>query len=281
MPEIAPGILVFDSGVGGLSVCTEIQHLRPDAHILYVADTGFFPYGSKDEGVLSRRVCDVVRTAIAQSNHPIHIIVIACNTASTVCLPELRDMVRVPVVGTVPAIKPAATQSKSRVIGLLGTPGTVRRRYTQELIDQFAPDCQIIRVGSAALVQQAEQSLTGTPLDDAILATEIAPFFAPDAAGLDIVVLACTHFPLLRADLMRLAPTSVDWIDSGAAIARRTDLLLQQAGFSPTAAPSLPPGSQSMTTAPDLEHRYQRAFGMFGLCPPINIIVPEPITHDA
>jgi glutamate racemase len=228
-----PGILVFDSGVGGLSVLAEIQQIRPDADFVYVADNEFFPYGAKEETVLIERVAAVVKAVIAASDVDISIVVIACNTASTICLPRLRSILSIPVVGTVPAIKPAAAMSHSRVIGLLGTAGTVRRRYTQELIEQFAQDCHVIRVGSSALVTQAEHWLTESRIDDDVLRQEIAPFFTddPETAKLDVIVLACTHFPLLAERLNALAPHPVTWIDSGAAIARRCDLLLTDAGY--------------------------------------------------
>ena len=270
-----PGILVFDSGVGGLSVLAEIQKIWPQANFLYVADTAFFPYGNKEEAILVKRVADVVTAAIATAAFPVSIIVIACNTASTVCLPHLRSVVTIPVVGTVPAIKPAAALSQSRIIGLLGTPGTVSRRYTHELIEQFAKDCQVIRIGSAALVAEAEQWLTGGDIHPQVLADEIAPFFADDPAigGLDVIVLACTHFPLLSDHLRQIAPRQVEWIDSGAAIARRCRLLLEQAGFSSISG-LLHQGASQITSPIDHE-KYARVFAQFSLDPPtINQIAP-------
>ena len=150
----SPRILVFDSGVGGLSIVHEIQKKLPFAPLVYASDNAFFPYGTKGEAELIARVDKVLRKIIAA--HPIDIIVIACNTASTLTLPHLRNSFTQPVVGVVPAIKPAAAQSKSQVIGLLATPATVARPYTQALIREHAPNAKVISVGSSELVQLAE-----------------------------------------------------------------------------------------------------------------------------
>ncbi|MEI9985101.1 MAG: glutamate racemase [Aliidongia sp.] len=154
-----PVIAVFDSGVGGLSVAAEIAALLPGAALAYVCDNGFFPYGTKGEAELIERV-DRVASQAVEAIRP-DVLVVACNTASTVALPRLRDHLTMPVVGVVPAVKPAAARSAKRVIGLLGTAGTVRRAYTQELIDRFAADCTVLRVGSAELVEMAEAGAGG------------------------------------------------------------------------------------------------------------------------
>ncbi|GIL39641.1 glutamate racemase [Roseiterribacter gracilis] len=224
-------ILVFDSGVGGLSVAAEIQALLPAWPVAYAADNGFFPYGTKEEGELIDRVEAVMEKLIARIDPPL--IVIACNTASTVVLPRLRARwPQIPVVGTVPAIKPAAARSRSRTIGILGTPGTVRRAYTQALLDQFAPDCNVVRVGSAELVQLAERRLRGGVVESHELEPILAPFVADPAC--DTIVLACTHFPLLRPELIAASARPFDWIDSGRAIAARVATLLADAGAEPT-----------------------------------------------
>ena len=163
---------------------------------------------------------------LARRFHP-DLLVIACNTASTVALPAVREALTVPIVGTVPAIKPAAQGSVTRVIGLLGTPGTVRRQYTQALIDEFAPDCTVLRHGSAELVELAEQKLRGESIAPAAVKRALAGLFdQPGGERIDTVVLACTHFPLLAAELAAGAPRLVHWIDSGTAIARRVAALL-------------------------------------------------------
>ncbi len=225
-------ILVFDSGVGGLSVLHALRQRLPTCHYVYACDNAAFPYGTKDETTLIERV-DQVLHALIRAEAP-HIVVVACNTASTLALPRIRAHFSDPVVGVVPAIKPAATLSKTRVFGLLGTPGTVRRPYTQQLIDEFAGDCKIVRVGSSELVQLAEAALRGQPPGLAQLRDILAPFF--DHPLLDCIVLACTHFPLLKKELTAACPRPITWIDSGEAIARRVASLL------PTVSSMAPPG---------------------------------------
>jgi glutamate racemase len=225
-----PRIGVFDSGVGGLSVYEQIRRRLPGAHYVYCSDNLNYPYGTKTEA----EVVAAVRRAVGlvDAKYPLDLIVVACNTASTLVLPFLRSEFAVPVVGVVPAVKPAAAASTSKIIGLLATPGTVRRPYTDELVQSFASQCQVIRVGSKLLIDAAEAKLRGEALDDDSLATEIAPFFAAGGAGgrLDIVVLGCTHFPLLRPELERLAPWPVQWIDSGDAVAQRVRQLFGEQG---------------------------------------------------
>ncbi|GIX30552.1 MAG: glutamate racemase [Porticoccaceae bacterium] len=215
--EPAPAILVFDSGVGGLSILAELRRLLPGARYIYGCDNAAFPYGCKDEAFLVARVETVLGRLVEETDPAV--VVVACNTASTVALPRIRARVPVPVVGVVPAIKPAAQRSASRVVGLLATPATVARRYTQWLIETYAADCTVHRLGSTELVALAEAFVRGRPVDEAVVAEAIAPLFADPR--LDTVVLGCTHFPLLRAALEAAAPRPVAWIDSGEAIARR------------------------------------------------------------
>ena len=219
-------VLVFDSGVGGLSVLDCIAAALPELEFVYAADNAYFPFGTKAEAALVERVQHVL-TALARRFAP-DLIVIACNTASTVALPAVRASVAVPVIGTVPAIKPAAETSATRTIGLLGTPGTVRRKYTQALIDAFASDCTVLRHGSAELVQLAEQKLCGEPIDPAAIEFVLSGLLKqPGGGDVDTVVLACTHFPLLRDELAACSPRPLRWIDSGSAIARRVAALLE------------------------------------------------------
>ncbi len=220
--------LIFDSGLGGLSVFREVRARLPGLACVYAADTAFFPYGTKSEDDLVRRLPRLL-AALAARYRP-DIAVIACNTASTVALPAIRMALSIPVVGTVPAIKPAAHRSRSRTIGLLGTPGTVKRAYTDRLIDQFAADCRVLRHGSAELVTLAEAKLRrgAVALEDVRAA--VAPLWAAPGAGeIDVVVLACTHFPLLLDELRAVFPAEVALIDSGAAIARRVAELIGSA----------------------------------------------------
>lgn len=220
-----PRVLVFDSGVGGLSVLDCIADALPPVELLYAADNAFFPFGTKPEAALIARV-EHVLTELARRFTP-ELVVVACNTASTVALPSLRAALPVPVVGTVPAIKPAAEMSVTRTIGLLGTPETVRRKYTQALIDEFAGDCTVLRHGSAELVELAEWKLRGESVDAAAIDDALAGLWRPAGGDrIDTVVLACTHFPLLGRELAAGAPRQLRWIDSGEAIARRVAALL-------------------------------------------------------
>jgi glutamate racemase len=226
-----PKVLVFDSGLGGLTVFAEIIKLRPGADYVYCADDAGFPYGGWKEPALVERVTEVMEKLIAE--HAPDMVVIACNTASTIVLPNLRlRWPQLPFVGAVPAIKPAAERSRSHLISVLGTPGTVTRDYTQNLIAQFAANCRVTLVGSAMLARLAEAQMHGQGVCDEDIAAEIAPCFKEEnGARTDAVVLACTHYPLLVDDFRRLAPWPVDWIDPAPAIARRADSLLQEKGI--------------------------------------------------
>ncbi|WP_082191448.1 glutamate racemase [Cellvibrio sp. pealriver] len=222
----SPRILVFDSGVGGLSVAREILQRLPSVSLVYASDNGFFPYGTKGEAELIARV-DVVMSRLLQE-YPVDILVIACNTASTLTLPHLRSRLSLPIVGVVPAIKPAAKLSKTGVIGLLATPATVARPYTYELIREYAPQCDVISLGTSELVQIAEQKLRGETIDDQSIAHITAQLMQHEqAAQMDVLVLACTHFPLLKAELAASLPAAIQLIDSGEAIARRVEYLLE------------------------------------------------------
>jgi glutamate racemase len=221
----APTILVFDSGLGGLTVYREIAAARPDAGFVYVADDAAFPYGDLAEAKLIARVVEVIGDAIAQRRPDL--VVVACNTASTLALAELRARFAVPFVGTVPAIKPACAQSASKRVAVLGTQATVSREYTRALIREFAQGCEVKLVGSSRLAAFAEAELGGVAVADADIAAEIAPCFVDDGTRrTDTVVLACTHYPLLADRFRALAPWPVTWLDPAAAIARRvTDLI--------------------------------------------------------
>jgi glutamate racemase len=245
MPDSPPPtVLVFDSGLGGLTVFREIKAARPDARFVYLADDSAFPYGALAEDALIARVATVIGKANA--DHAPDLIVIACNTASTLALAELRARFAVPFVGTVPAIKPACAQSKSKRIAVLGTQATVGREYTRALIREFAAGCDVGLVGSSHLAAYAESELAGVPANDAAIKAEIAPCFV-EAGGkrTDTVVLACTHYPLLTERFQANAPWPVDWLDPAPAIARRvTDLLRGRA-----AAAQAPPSPQIRFTS--------------------------------
>lgn len=219
-------ILVFDSGLGGLTVYEKIAAARAGDELFYAADDAAFPYGALGEEALIARVLDIVGRLIAALAPDL--VVIACNTASTLVLGPLRARFpKLPFVGTVPAIKPAAALSRSRLISVLGTPGTVARDYTQGLIREYAGDCEVTLVGAPDLARLAEQHMKGLAVAYEAIAKEIARcFVVHDDRRTDVVVLACTHYPLLAERLARLAPWLVDYIDPAPAIARRVDQLL-------------------------------------------------------
>lgn len=216
----SPAILVFDSGVGGLTVFREIARARPDARLVYVADDALFPYGKVPEDQLITRVVALMGELIEV--HRPDLVVIACNTASVQVLAALRERFALPFVGTVPAIKPACAASQSKLVSVLGTEATVAREYTHALVRNFGQGCDLTLVGSARLATLAEAALAGDPVADDEIRAEIQPCFVADGAErTDTIVLACTHFPLLLDRFERLAPWPVRWIDPAPAIARR------------------------------------------------------------
>lgn len=242
-------ILVFDSGVGGLSIVQALRERMPDLPLVYACDNAAFPYGLKSDTWLQQRVPQVIQALIDQLQPCL--LVVACNTASTVVLPELRRQLSIPVVGVVPAIKPAALLTRTGQIGLLATPGTVSRPYTRQLIEEFAADCEVVSVGSSQLVQLAETFMAGGSVDDAALLAILEPLLAQPR--LDTLVLGCTHFPLLQPQLAQVATAAGaghwQWVDSGAAITRRVLQLLTEAGYSNLTSPS-GFASQCWLTAP-------------------------------
>nr|WP_245404627.1 glutamate racemase [Ancylobacter gelatini] len=232
----APTILVFDSGLGGLSVFRELARTRPDARFIYAADDAGFPYGPLAEPELTARVLAVVGALIARLAPDA--VVIACNTASTAVLPALRARYAIPFVGTVPAIKPACESSLTRQVSVLATPGTVRRDYTQALIRDFAGNCRVTLIGSTRLAPLAEAAMAGESVPDEAFAQEIAPCFVREGrARTDTVVLACTHYPLVLDRLERAAPWPVRWVDPAPAIARRMGSLLGPVAFAASPMP--------------------------------------------
>lgn len=217
---MAHRILIFDSGLGGLSVARAVTHRMPEAQAIYAADNEGFPYGDWPQDKLVERIVDVVDRLICVSMP--NVVVIACNTASTLALEALRQRFALPFVGTVPAIKPAAEVSKSGIIGVLATPGTVDRDYTQSLIDTFAFHRTVVLHGCKNLAEMAERCLRGLPLGDEELAAEIAPVFVQQGGRrTDAVVLGCTHYPLIADRIRAVAPWPVELIDPSDAVARQ------------------------------------------------------------
>ena len=233
-----PTILVFDSGLGGLTVFREVTAARPDARFIYAADDEFFPYGMHSEATLSARVLAILGRLI-MSERP-DLVVIACNTASTLVLPRLRERYRIPFVGTVPAIKPACTVSKTKRVSVLGTEATIAREYTRALIREFSQGCTVTLVGARRLAVLAEAALNGEAVADDDIAREIKPcFIDEDGTRTDAVALACTHYPLLLDRMEKLAPWPVQWVDPAPAIARRVVELLGPAESGEPAPPRL------------------------------------------
>ena len=250
-------ILVFDSGVGGLSVVAALRQLPYQLDIQYLFDNAFFPFGEQPPDVLLARIVDVIQNAVAQLKP--QLVVIACNTASTLALPALRQTLSLPVVGVVPAIKPAAAHSVSRHIGLLATPATVQREYIDALIGDFAADCKVSRIGSSALVKVAEAALCGQAYQLDVVANELAAW---RNSTIDTVVLGCTHFPLMIEQLRPLLADHVRWVDSGNAIARRVAHLLSQQ--SSNEFPDLLSANVSYSTA-EITKGYIECFPRFAL----------------
>jgi glutamate racemase len=252
---VPPKILMFDSGLGGLTVYREVAAVRPDADYIYIADDAAFPYGALAENALVARVVGLFGELNAE--HRPDLAVIPCNTASTIVLPALREKFTVPFVGTVPAIKPACASSVTRRVSVLGTEGTVAREYTRTLIRDFGQGCAVTLVGSKHLASYAEAELAGAPVSDAEIRAELAPCFVDDGKRTDTIVLACTHYPLLLDRLTKLAPWPVNYIDPAPAIARRVVDLL-----GPAPAGARPGSSRATFTSGHAPHAVLARFGI-------------------
>ncbi len=221
-----PSVLVFDSGSGGLTVARAVREAMPGAALVYAADNAAFPYGNWAETRLVARIVTVMDRLI-DAVRP-DCVVIACNTASTLALAALREEFRLPFVGTVPAIKPAARMTASGVIGVLATPATVRREYTQALIHTYAYHCKVLLHGAPRLAELAEAKLRGEAVAADAVAAEIAPVFRRRGGkSTDVVVLGCTHYPLLIEEITAAAPWPVAFVDPAPAIARRVVSLME------------------------------------------------------
>ncbi len=219
-------VLLFDSGIGGLTVLREARVIMPEQDFVYIVDNAAFPYGDWQEDALVEHIAKLFERLIAQYSPDL--VVIACNTASTLVLPRLREIFDIPFVGTVPAIKPAAGRTSSGQVSVLATPGTVQREYTRGLIAEYASRVNVRLVGATRLAAIAEDYMTGKPIDDDIVRQEIEQCFVDRlGARTDIVVLACTHYPFLTNVFRRLAPWPVDWLDPAEAIAKRAQFLLK------------------------------------------------------
>ena len=220
-------VLVFDSGIGGLTVLREARVLMPDRRFIYVADDAAFPYGAWEEKALLERMTGLFGELLERWKP--EIVIIACNTASTLAIEKLREVYpHQTFVGTVPAIKPAAERTRSGLVSVLATPGTVKRQYTRDLISQYGTKCHVRLVGSTELAGLAEVYMRTGFVDEEAVRDEIAPCFVEqEGRRTDIVVLACTHYPFLVNRMRKMAPWPVDWIDTSEAIARRALSLIE------------------------------------------------------
>lgn len=237
-PSADAPILFFDSGLGGLTVLGPTRALLPTAPIIYAADYAGLPYGQKSEAELAARVPALLGRLVER--YQPRLAVIACNTASTIALAHVRAALDVPIVGTVPAIKPAAALTKSGVIGVLGTEATVRQPYVDDLSARFAADKRVLRHGSPGLVTGAEAKLRGEAVDPAVVRRAIAGLTGqPGGEAMDVIVLACTHFPLLRAELQAAAGDGVRLIDGAEGIARRIAHLTERQAWPASAKPGI------------------------------------------
>ena len=253
-------LLVFDSGIGGLSVLGPIRALLPGAPIVYAADSAGYPYGTRTAAEIEVRV-PALLGRLAERFDP-ELVVIACNTASTIALDAVRFALDLPVVGTVPAIKPAAALSKTRTVGVLGTEATVRQPYVDRLAEQHAADCTVVRYGSAELVDLAEAKLRGEATDPAAYRRILQALFdQPGGDAVDTVVLACTHFPLVEEELAAGSPRPVRFVDGKEGIARRTAWLLRDRTW-----PDAPAEGTAVFTARDTNiEAYRAGLARFGL----------------
>jgi glutamate racemase len=230
MVDSAAPILLFDSGVGGLTVLAELRKVLPEAPVIYAADTAGLPYGEKTEAQVAARVAGLLGR-LSERYSP-RLITIACNTASTIALGMVREVLEVPIVGTVPAIKPAAAMTRTGVIGLLGTAATIRQSYVDRLEAEFAKDKRLLRYAEAGLVPAAEALLRGESVDPAVFERAALGLRAqPGGEDIDTVVLACTHFPLVERELQAAFGPQVDFVHGAEGIARRIAFLTQGQEF--------------------------------------------------
>ncbi|MBX2804625.1 MAG: glutamate racemase [Hyphomicrobiales bacterium] len=259
-----PHILLFDSGLGGLSVLSALRNAIPEAQITYLADDARFPYGAMQDEELALRLCDVLAAPIAERG--VDAILIACNTASTTALPALREAFALPVIGTVPAIKPAAMLSENGLVSVLGTSATVRRDYTHTLIAEYGEGCRYTLVGSSRLAALAEAEMRGERAPDDALRSEIAPcFIESEGKRTDVIVLGCTHYPLLRHRFETIAPWPVTWLDPAPAIARRAANLLAESGFPVGVGNRSEPGEIVFTSGRAISPALAAIFEKYGL----------------
>jgi len=224
MADNAP-VGVFDSGVGGLSVLREIRARLPQESLLYLADSGHVPYGEKSPEYIRARCRTIAAFLLGQGAKAL---VLACNTATAAGIAELRELYPgLPLIGMEPAVKPAARATRSGVVGVLATTGTLKSAKFAALLDRFASDVRVITQPCPGLVERIEAGALDTPETRALLAELVRPLVD---AGCDTLILGCTHYPFVKPLLRELLPSDVALVDTGAAVARHLATVLADAG---------------------------------------------------
>ncbi|QXH35117.1 glutamate racemase [Pseudomonas muyukensis] len=221
MAERSAPVGVMDSGVGGLSVLAEIQRLLPNESLLYVADSGHVPYGEKSPDYIRQRLRHIAGFFQAQGAKAM---VLACNTATVAAVADLRERYADwPLVGMEPAVKPAAAATRSGVVGVLATTGTLQSARFAALLDRFASDVRVVTQPCPGLVERIEAGDLNSAQLRQLLLGYVQPLLA---AGCDTLILGCTHYPFLRPLLAEMVPAGLAIIDTGAAVARQLQRLL-------------------------------------------------------
>ncbi|MDA3947733.1 MAG: glutamate racemase [Spirochaeta sp.] len=231
-------ILFFDSGIGGLSYLDEFRRRNPDTPVLYLADQAFFPYGNRPPHQVRERVVSLILAVRTQ--YPVELVVLACNTASVVALEATRRHVELPVVGVVPAVKPAVSVTETNHIAVLATANTVTDPYTDDLVRQFGGLCRVTRLGLPRLVVAAEASICdgSTSAITEVVTRDVKPSLP---ATVDTIVLACTHFIRIRDDLARLLGPDRKIVDSLDGVVRRISWVIETKGITVAGDPRTPP----------------------------------------
>ena len=227
LPDTPHHVLAFDSGIGGLGIVRALRAQAPATRVDYLADTAVFPYGEQEDRFLISRIVTLIGEAIAR-HHP-QVVIVACNTASTLALSALRAAYpTTPFVGCVPPIRWAARQTRTGVIGLLATRATIRRPYLTELHAQYAPGCTLLTHAAPLRAGYAEQLFRGEAVPDLLIEQEIRGLFdKPASTQLDAIGLGCTHYTFVLDRLRALTPPDIAWLDPADAVARHACTMLQ------------------------------------------------------
>lgn len=248
--------MLFDSGVGGLTILRELRQLVPKVPIIYAADLMGLPYGEKSEAQIAARVASLLGRL--NERYTPCLACIACNTASTIALEAVREVLEIPIVGTVPAIKPASSITKTGKIGLLGTRATIRQAYVDNLEKQFAQQKKLIRYAAPELVEAAENKVRGLANNRLVFANALAGLFEQSGGeDIDTIVLACTHFPLLERELRQETDREMTFVHGGAGIARRIVQLLDPKLLEKT-------GSDTLVVTGERQGSFEKVFRSYG-----------------